>query len=126
MWKMLWLYHEFHETRHSVTLIVLVNSHQRWKQTRFCVLLLRLTRHLKKVIHTKMAKCRFLVLSLFYSPFDPFFFICIHITLQWICIHSWQPQHIAKMWATCMLGLLIHDLQSKFIYLFPTAIIVCC
>ena len=25
--------HEFHETCHSVTLIVLVNSHQRWKQT---------------------------------------------------------------------------------------------
>ena len=28
------IYHEFHETYHSVTLIVLVNSHQRWKQTR--------------------------------------------------------------------------------------------
>ena len=27
-------YHEFHETCHSVTFIVLVNSHQRWKQTR--------------------------------------------------------------------------------------------
>ena len=26
--------HEFHETCHSVTFIVLVNSHQRWKQTR--------------------------------------------------------------------------------------------
>ena len=25
--------HEFHETCHSVTFIVLVNSHQRWKQT---------------------------------------------------------------------------------------------
>ena len=29
--------HEFHETRHSVIFIVLVNSHQRWKQTRFHV-----------------------------------------------------------------------------------------
>ena len=29
--------HEFHETCHSVTCIVLVNSHQRWKQTRYCV-----------------------------------------------------------------------------------------
>ena len=28
------LEHEFHETCHSVTFIVLVNSHQRWKQTR--------------------------------------------------------------------------------------------
>ena len=28
------LLHEFHETCHSVTFIVLVNSHQRWKQTR--------------------------------------------------------------------------------------------
>ena len=28
------LIHEFHETCHSVTFIVLVNSHQRWKQTR--------------------------------------------------------------------------------------------
>ena len=26
--------HEFHETCHSVTFIVVVNSHQRWKQTR--------------------------------------------------------------------------------------------
>ena len=26
--------HEFHETCHSVTFIALVNSHQRWKQTR--------------------------------------------------------------------------------------------
>ena len=26
--------HEFHETCHSVTFIVLVNSHQKWKQTR--------------------------------------------------------------------------------------------
>ena len=26
--------HEFHETCHSATFIVLVNSHQRWKQTR--------------------------------------------------------------------------------------------
>ena len=26
--------HEFHKTCHSVTFIVLVNSHQRWKQTR--------------------------------------------------------------------------------------------
>ena len=30
-------YSEFHETCHSVTLIVLVNSHQRWKQTLNCV-----------------------------------------------------------------------------------------
>ena len=29
--------HEFHETCHSVIFIVLVNSHQRWKQTRFRV-----------------------------------------------------------------------------------------
>ena len=27
-------YHEFHESCHSFTFIVLVNSHQRWKQTR--------------------------------------------------------------------------------------------
>ena len=31
------LVHEFHEACHSVTFIVLVNSHQRWKQTRFRV-----------------------------------------------------------------------------------------
>ena len=29
-----WFRHEFHETCHSVTFIVLVNSHQRWKKTR--------------------------------------------------------------------------------------------
>ena len=28
------LFHEFHGTCHSVTFIVMVNSHQRWKQTR--------------------------------------------------------------------------------------------
>ena len=28
------LFHEFHEICHSVTFIVIVNSHQRWKQTR--------------------------------------------------------------------------------------------
>ena len=32
-----WSYHEFHETCHSITFIVLVNSHQRWKQMRNCV-----------------------------------------------------------------------------------------
>ena len=29
-----WALREFHETCHSVTFIVVVNSHQRWKQTR--------------------------------------------------------------------------------------------
>ena len=31
------IYHEFHESCHSVIFIVVVNSHQRWKQTRFRV-----------------------------------------------------------------------------------------
>ena len=30
-------WYEFHKNCHSVTFIVLVNSHQRWKQTRFCI-----------------------------------------------------------------------------------------
>ena len=30
-------YHEFHETCHSVTFIILVNLHQRWKHTRNCL-----------------------------------------------------------------------------------------
>ena len=36
MWASHWVitHHDFHETCHSVTFIVLVNSHQRWKQTR--------------------------------------------------------------------------------------------
>ena len=52
--------HEFHETCHSVTFIVLVNSHQRWKQTRN-----RICLHLWCEL-TLMLWCHSIVCSLFH------------------------------------------------------------
>ena len=71
--------HEFQETCHFVTLIVVVNSHQRWKQTRnrfcfhlWCELTLALWSH--NIIWSISNKCNNVLLyKLFWSSFSWYF-----------------------------------------------------
>ena len=59
------VYHEFHETCHSVTFIVLINSHQRWKQTQN-----RICFHLWCESTLVLLRCHSIIWSLFFMFCD--------------------------------------------------------
>ena len=67
--------HEFHEACHSVTFIVLVNSHQRWKQTRN-----RVCFHLWCEL-TLALWCHSIIWSLFFMKYN--------VTEWWFSWNSW-------------------------------------